>query len=250
MIARDYVRHSRGFVSQYSNFNFDLLYPVGSIYTTIDVNFNPNSAEGWSGTWQRINDGYYLKTIDQSDPDEHCGSYYSTTKTITSSSHQLTINEMPVHSHDYGTLAISPNGEHYHTADSEVSDTGNQGTHIHHSYGSSGAWLAGSTPAVNENMPWYKYKSSKGFDIYNDTDLRTPFYTELTDAGMSASHAREMAGAHTHNIVTTVNTNGLHSHSIGGSTGEEGYGQGHDHSITLTNLKPNYIAVIIWKRVS
>ena len=37
-------------------------YPVGSIYLSIDANFNPNTA--WGGTWELLPSGKSLQTTD------------------------------------------------------------------------------------------------------------------------------------------------------------------------------------------
>lgn len=38
----------------------DMLYPVGSIYLTMDSGFNPNTQ--WSGTWERLKEGVFLES--------------------------------------------------------------------------------------------------------------------------------------------------------------------------------------------
>lgn len=44
----------------------DLIYPVGSIYTTEDENFNPNTA--WGGTWEKTAQGRFLEGASISKP--------------------------------------------------------------------------------------------------------------------------------------------------------------------------------------
>ena len=39
--------------------DFDTIYPVGSVYLTIDDNFDPN--EKFGGSWSRIEDGRFLE---------------------------------------------------------------------------------------------------------------------------------------------------------------------------------------------
>lgn len=72
----------------------DLIYPVGSIYLSIN-NTNPGTLFG--GTWEQIKDRFLLA----------CGDTYSNgstggnaTHTHTTGNHTLTIDEMPSHSHD------------------------------------------------------------------------------------------------------------------------------------------------------
>ena len=40
----------------------DLIYPVGSIYTSLDANFNPNKQ--WGGVWQMIKEGIFLEATE------------------------------------------------------------------------------------------------------------------------------------------------------------------------------------------
>lgn len=69
----------------------DIIYPVGSIYETMDSSFNPS--ESFGGTWERIK-GKVLVGVDESD------STFKSSKLIGGEkSHTLTINEMPSHEH-------------------------------------------------------------------------------------------------------------------------------------------------------
>lgn len=43
---------------------FDLIYPVGSVYMSLDSSFDPNTA--WGGTWSKISDGYFLEATTDS----------------------------------------------------------------------------------------------------------------------------------------------------------------------------------------
>lgn len=69
----------------------DIIYPVGSIYETMDSSFNPSKSFG--GTWERIK-GKVLVGVDESD-----STFRSSKLTGGEKSHTLTINEMPSHEH-------------------------------------------------------------------------------------------------------------------------------------------------------
>ena len=70
--------------------NVDLIYPIGSIYLSLN-DTNPNKLFG--GTWERIK-GKTLVGVDESDTD------FKTSKLIGGEkTHKLTINEMPAHNH-------------------------------------------------------------------------------------------------------------------------------------------------------
>lgn len=43
---------------------FDILRPIGSYYETSDINFNPNTASGWYGTWVEDTEGQTLVSRD------------------------------------------------------------------------------------------------------------------------------------------------------------------------------------------
>lgn len=71
-----------------TNFNFNLLamYPVGSIYMSVN-DVNPN--EYFGGTWAQIKDKFLLA----------CGDIYQNNTIGGESEHTLTIGEMPQHNH-------------------------------------------------------------------------------------------------------------------------------------------------------
>ena len=71
-----------------SQTNFDEIYPVGSIYMSVN-NTNPSTLFG--GTWSQIKDRFLLA----------CGDIYSNGSTGGKATHTLTINEMPSHYHNY-----------------------------------------------------------------------------------------------------------------------------------------------------
>lgn len=71
-----------------SQTNFDEIYPVGSIYMSVN-NTNPSTLFG--GTWSQIKDCFLLA----------CGDIYSNGSTGGEATHTLTINEMPSHYHNY-----------------------------------------------------------------------------------------------------------------------------------------------------
>lgn len=79
----------------FKELTFDDVYPVGSIYLSVN-NVNPSTLFG--GTWEQIKDKFLLGA----------GDTYSSGSTGGESTHTLTINEMPSHSHKYN-LAYSGN---------------------------------------------------------------------------------------------------------------------------------------------
>ncbi|MCB5726067.1 hypothetical protein LIQ52_12335, partial [Mitsuokella jalaludinii] len=88
----------------------DIIYPVGSIYTTIGSQ-NPN--EIWSGTtWERYAAGRVL--LSAGTYTENGTTYtYTAGATGGEAKHTLTAGEMPSHSH---SASSSTTGAHYHGA--------------------------------------------------------------------------------------------------------------------------------------
>ena len=86
----------------------DIVYPIGSIYETLDESFNPNTSFG--GNWERIQGRFLLGA---GTPDDNTHSNFGNNLTYNgtdkydepvgnmggSSLHTLTVNEMPSHNH-------------------------------------------------------------------------------------------------------------------------------------------------------
>ena len=83
------------------------VYPVGSIYMST-VSTNPATLFGF-GTWEAMPAGRVLLAQGKSS----WGTTYNAGNTGGEATHQLTVGELPAHSH---TATISTNGEHNHTA--------------------------------------------------------------------------------------------------------------------------------------
>ena len=75
-----------------ANINFNLIYPVGSIYmSTVDV--DPGTIFG--GTWERLKDRFLLGA----------GDTYTSGDTGGEATHTLTVTEMPSHSHAQSSVS-------------------------------------------------------------------------------------------------------------------------------------------------
>lgn len=105
-----------------------LAYPVGAIYLSVN-DINPGTLFG--GTWERIEDTFLLA----------CGSVYAIGSTGGETTHTLTIEEMPSHSHGvlYKNVTIA-SGDTY---TNELSGSENYNTSA----------VGGSLP--HNNMPPY-----------------------------------------------------------------------------------------------
>lgn len=83
---------------------FDIIRPIGSLYSTIDSTFNPNTANGWHGTWERITDCMIYASGDSDTVGEIVGS----------NTHSITESEMPSHTHTIPALSGTTN-KHKHS---------------------------------------------------------------------------------------------------------------------------------------
>lgn len=98
------------------HFSADLIYPVGSIYMSVN-DTNPTTLFG--GTWEQIKDKFLLS----------CGDTYANGSTGGEATHTLTIDEMPSHTHStdflswtnsYGEKHNNPNGTGYWYQDIQI----------------------------------------------------------------------------------------------------------------------------------
>ena len=107
--------------------DFDQIYPVGSIYMSVNST-NPGTLFG--GTWQQIQDTFLLAA----------GTTYTAGDTGGEATHTLTVNEIPSHNHSISAFAQDPRGS-----------SGWQATYFNGSTttGSTGGGLA------HNNMPPY-----------------------------------------------------------------------------------------------
>lgn len=71
----------------------DSVYPVGSIYISVNDNFDPNKV--FPGTWVSFGKGRTLVGVDTSDPE-----FQSSEDTGGEKTHVLTVDELPEHNHD------------------------------------------------------------------------------------------------------------------------------------------------------
>ena len=158
----------------------DIIYPVGSIYMSVN-NVNPGTLFG--GVWQAISGRFLLAA----------NSTYPLGTTGGSANKQLSVNEMPVHSHVASTADA---GGHVHTA-----TNANAGAHTHTVTVQSNGAHTHSTSGT---------AASNGSHTHTITVNNNGAHTHTT-SGTAAS-----AGAHTHNISVTngAQSAGAHTHGV------------------------------------
>lgn len=93
---------AEGAVINLKNELLNFIYPVGSIYMSIDST-NPSTLFG--GTWEQLKDRFLLAA----------GDVYANETTGGEASHTLTIEEMPTHDHDVRTTRSESYPAYWHT---------------------------------------------------------------------------------------------------------------------------------------
>lgn len=81
------------------NINRELLYPIGSIYMSIN---NTNPSQIFGGVWERIAKGKTLVGVDEDDTD-----FASSELTGGEKEHTLTVDEIPAHHHSYNASDVN-----------------------------------------------------------------------------------------------------------------------------------------------
>ena len=126
-----YVSRSVGNVKQATL--VDMVYPVGSIYISVNTT-NPGSLFG--GTWEQIKDRFILAA----------GGSYTVGSTGGEATHKLTVNEMPSHRHSL--LKEAAHSEDNHTAGM--------------SRATPNAYTAWANPKQDNNYYWQSYTEFEG----------------------------------------------------------------------------------------
>lgn len=209
------------------------LYPVGSVIIRYDT-LNPGEYLN-VGTWSLIRAGKYLLTTSG-----------GAGKTGGSNSVELTVNNLPAHSHtaeENGThshsLTIKSAGAHSHNA-----TTNNTGNHMH----SASANEAGSH---NHNLKGWDSRATDGNTGFRPGATGQQVSTQIVEASGNHTHTvtMQVAGLHKHEV--TIENSGTHSHT--GDVSENGQ---HSHTIGETGkgepftIEPEYVAVRVWRRTA
>lgn len=214
----------------------DTIYPIGSVYLTINNN-NPSTFLG--GTWEQFGQGRTLigqgtgndgsNTIEFKE-DTYGGEY----------KHKLDTNELPSHNHSINISGTTGGNSRGHT----------------HNYTRASS-VQGHTLTINE-MPSHSHnishmKASTEAGGYGLT--KTPGFTNRVIITGDLNNSRRYTvsnsvgggGSHSHGLNTTTDTstgesqNHTHTFSYSGNTGNIGNGNG-------SNIIQPYIVIYFWKR--
>ena len=203
----------------------DLIYPVGSIYLTVDTS---SPATLFGGTWERIKDKFLLSAGDTYSNTNTGG---SASHTHTTGSHTLTSSEsgMPGHGHGFTQPTVSGGG-----VTSGISGGG-----------STGGITGGSHSHAIHIRQDLKVNDGSGQRIGGASS-----YSSTLNAGepiQNSTHSHDLP-SHNHNLPA-------HSHTVSGGSVSNASGQsatsGHSHGDTgsSSNLPP-YLVVNVWKRTA
>lgn len=156
---------------------FDYIYPVGSIYLSLDSTFDPNTMFG--GTWERIRDAFLYGAT--------ASGTYTIGNTGGEKTHTLTIAEMPSHAHEINLYDHDSSGSEI---DARYARHGEILTPM-----STTTTSRGSGQAHN-NMPPYLCVNmwKRVADYYNTS---SPFFktdTGLVCTGLNSSSTKTEAG--------------------------------------------------------
>lgn len=154
---------------------FDQIYPVGSIYTTENSNFDPN--DSFSGTWVRIQ-GKFLWSAEETEVSKTTGGRKEL---------KLAINNIPAHVHDFTSTEASvtvSGGEHSHDVyvtnghisgynnNTTMRSNGNDGNQKV-GYTTGGGHTHTATVKVNGSIG----KTGSGKDDPDAINIMPPYYT-------------------------------------------------------------------------
>ena len=209
------------------------IYPIGSIYISATDSTASAVHDRFGGTWEAYATGRTLIGMGSNGTNN----YTTIGATGGASSHTITTDNMPSHTHSFSgtTGSTGGGGSHSHSVSNTSTSrtSGGGGSHSHNFaanvvYASSGA--GGYATGTASSFP-LKSVTTTTSTISNHTHSYTDYYASTT------------SGAHT----LTVAQMPSHNHSFSGTT--EAAGKASDAISALSTIDP-YITVYMWKRTA
>lgn len=223
----------------------DAIYPVGSIYMSINSTMPIALTTG--KTWQLLSGDYVLKTISSGTGGQtsNAGNTGSTTLTAAQSGVPAHSHGLNSHTHSVGAHSHGLNS-HTHSIPALSGTAASNGAHTHNLQNSHSNYIRNASD------------ESSGYGLGSDSAFqnRVLVYTDQTSKVYSAVSN----GAHTHSVTTTKSTTGQASGSTANSsafnTGAASgntdnntaakASEGHTHTAGM----PQNIGVYVWKRTA
>lgn len=250
------------------------VFPVGSFYTSYNINTNPASLLGF-GTWSAVQGRFLLGA----------SSAYPATSTGGSATHAITVAELPPHSHTGSTASAGAHthtgsaasaGDHTHTTytwanglHTHTATTSTTGAHTHtrgtmeitggipdtHSIRSHtpGVYATGAFNTLFNTSRLAALPTGSVDRLYGFDFAASRSWTGATSSAGNHNHTltTDGSGSHTHDV--SVNSGGAHTHSVSVTSAGA-----HTHTVTVGNtgggsamsLLPPYVAVYMWRRTA
>ena len=207
------------------------VFPVGSFYTSYNINTNPAQLLGF-GTWTAVQGRFLIGA----------SSAYPAASTGGAASHAITVGELPAHSHT-GSTASAGGHTHTTTTASAGAHTHTRGTMDITGYHGTNADVTAARYPNNSDphvIGGAFYISKGGYHLTSHTSGEPNNEDRLNfQASRSWTGATASAGDHTHTV--TVATAGAHTHTV--TVGNTGGG-------ATMSLLPPYVAVYMWRRIA
>ena len=237
---------------------FDVVYPVGSIYMSVN-NVNPSTLFG--GTWEQISGKFLLASSSGRAAGTTGGAEtVSYTPAGTVGNHTLTASEMPAHTHTYAksaatsgstTLSADQIPSHNHSYNAPQANTGNTTLTVSqipahtHKFNFMNLDTSGGVKVVASGSNFSRRSQYEIYGAYPET--------QATGGGQGHNHTMPTSSASTGN----KGGSGGHTHTISTTStasGSAGSGGAHNHGFTGTaatiNKMPPYIVVNVWQRTA
>lgn len=233
---------------------FDVVYPVGSIYMSVN---NVNPATLFGGTWEKIEGKFLLGASSGHSLGETGGAEkVNYTPAGSVGNHTLTAAEMPAHTHTYAKSAA---------ATGSTTLTADQIPAHNHSYNAPQA-NTGSTKLTIAQIPSHSHQYYMTPSTSTESGATRAKLAIKQASAMDASQNTSLSGGgqgHTHTMPTSSTSTGNkggsggHTHSISTAStasGSAGSGGAHNHGFTgsqaqISTMSP-YLSVNMWKRTA
>lgn len=177
-------------VTQAINELVNIIYPVGSIYMSVNST-NPGNLFG--GTWTAWGAGRVPVGIDTSDND-----FMTVEKTGGAKTHTLTVAQMPKHTHTFTGSVSKTNSQ------SATSTSGESTQHLHSTY----YYTANATQTQNKNAfnmtIWTNHYSTAGDNMEVESNLHTHTYEHTHNVTAAGTNSQTGSGSAHNNLQPYV----------------------------------------------